>query len=143
MTDPLNIYIADRRLCLDGDGDVVEADDDTRVSLLVAAGGVLPIERAIALDLVSHETDAMSDDETDLETDDFETDLEADIARGLDEAHTREIELEPETDLEAAPVANAMPLTGTVSSGDDAETILDAPHEIVTSAPVAPKKAKK
>lgn len=139
MTAPQTIYIADRRLCLDGDGDVVEADDDTRVSLLVADGGVLPIERAIALGLVPHETDAMSDDETDLEA----NDLEADIARGLDEAHTHEFQLEPEATFVADPVLDAAPLTGTVSSGDDAETILDAPNEIVTSAPVAPKKAKK
>jgi hypothetical protein len=41
-----NSYTADRRLYTDADGNVVEADDPNRQTLLVAAGGSLPIEEA-------------------------------------------------------------------------------------------------
>lgn len=41
-----NMWTSDRRLYLDKDGKVVEADDPTRVSLLVAAGGNMPMADA-------------------------------------------------------------------------------------------------
>jgi hypothetical protein len=49
---PRNIWTADRRLYLDKAGAVVEADDPTRATLLVPAGGALPYERAQALGLI-------------------------------------------------------------------------------------------
>ncbi len=48
-----NIWTSDRRLYLDAAGKVVEADDPTRATLLVNAGGAIPIERAEALGLVN------------------------------------------------------------------------------------------
>jgi hypothetical protein len=45
-------YIATRRLYLDKDGKVVEADDPNRVALLVGVGGHLSQERARELGLV-------------------------------------------------------------------------------------------
>jgi hypothetical protein len=48
-----NTWTADRRLYLDKDGKVVEADDPTRASLLVPAGGTIPLERAQALGLTA------------------------------------------------------------------------------------------
>lgn len=48
-----NIWTADRRLYLDKDGKPVEADDPGRATLLVNAGGSIPIERAKALGLVA------------------------------------------------------------------------------------------
>jgi hypothetical protein len=45
-------YIADRRLYLDKNGKVVEADDPTRATLLVSAGGALPEARARELGLL-------------------------------------------------------------------------------------------
>lgn len=50
-----NTWTADRRLYLDKDGKVVEADDPTRARLLIAQGGALPIEQAKALGLVVEE----------------------------------------------------------------------------------------
>lgn len=50
-----NIWTADRRLYLDKDGKVVETDSPDRASLLVPAGGTLPLERARALGLVVEE----------------------------------------------------------------------------------------
>ena len=46
-------YIADRRLYLDKNGKVVEANDPTRAVLLVGAGGTLPEARARELGLVA------------------------------------------------------------------------------------------
>jgi hypothetical protein len=37
-----NDFVADRRLYLDADGNVVEADDPNRARLLVGAGGTVP-----------------------------------------------------------------------------------------------------
>lgn len=45
-------WTADRRLYLDKDGTVVEADNPARVRLLIAEGGTLPIEQARALGLI-------------------------------------------------------------------------------------------
>lgn len=45
-------WTADRRLYLDKDGKVVEADDPNRASLLVAEGGQLPLADAKRLGLV-------------------------------------------------------------------------------------------
>lgn len=59
MLNP-TLYTADRRLCLNAQGQVVEADDDSRVSLLVPEGGVLPYERALALGLLEAEAEAES-----------------------------------------------------------------------------------
>ena len=50
-----NVYIADRRLYLDKDGNVVEEGDPTKATLLVAEGNSLPIERARALGLLDAE----------------------------------------------------------------------------------------
>ena len=46
-----NEWTADRRLYLDKDGKVVEADDPTRATLLAAAGNTIPIEVAERLGL--------------------------------------------------------------------------------------------
>lgn len=46
------MYVATRRLYLDKDGKVVEADDPTRQSLLVAVGGKLMPEDAQRYGLV-------------------------------------------------------------------------------------------
>lgn len=45
-------WTSDRRLFLDAAGKVVEADDPTRATLLVAAGNDLPLEQAERLGLV-------------------------------------------------------------------------------------------
>jgi hypothetical protein len=47
-----NEWTADRRLYLDKDGNVVEADDPARATLLVNAGAALPLDQARALGLV-------------------------------------------------------------------------------------------
>jgi hypothetical protein len=46
-----NVYTADRRLYLNAEGAVVEADDPARATLLVPEGGILPLERARELGL--------------------------------------------------------------------------------------------
>lgn len=48
-----NLWTADRRLYLDKDGKVVEADDPTRQSLLVATGGTIPLADAERYGLVT------------------------------------------------------------------------------------------
>ncbi|MBP7570779.1 MAG: hypothetical protein KBA95_12030, partial [Acidobacteria bacterium] len=48
-----NTWTADRRLYLDRDGKVVEADDPARATLLAPAGGALPLARAQSLGLVT------------------------------------------------------------------------------------------
>ena len=57
-----NLWTSDRRLYLDKDGKVVEADDPTRQSLLVAAGGTIPLADAerYGLVTVTHEVKAKS-----------------------------------------------------------------------------------
>jgi hypothetical protein len=55
---PRNIWTSDRRLYLDRAGRVVEADDPTRATLLVPAGGTLPYARAEALGLIVAPTPA-------------------------------------------------------------------------------------
>ncbi len=45
-------YVANRRLYLDKDGKVVEANDPTRATLLVPAGGTLPEQQARDLGLL-------------------------------------------------------------------------------------------
>lgn len=47
------IWTSDRRLYLDKAGAVVEAADPTKATLLVPAGGTLPLEQARALGLVA------------------------------------------------------------------------------------------
>lgn len=51
-----NEWTSPERLYLDAAGKVVKADDPTRVSLLVGAGGSLPMERAQALGLTTTES---------------------------------------------------------------------------------------
>jgi hypothetical protein len=46
------MYVADRRLYLDKDGKVVEADDPTRQSLLISSGGTMPEADARRLGLM-------------------------------------------------------------------------------------------
>jgi len=46
------MWTSERRLYLDKAGNVVEADDPTRTSLLVSAGGQIPLAQARALGLV-------------------------------------------------------------------------------------------
>ena len=57
-----NMWTSDRRLYLDKDGNVVEADDPSRVSLLVAKGGTVPLIDAERYGLVevTHEVKAKS-----------------------------------------------------------------------------------
>ena len=50
-------YVAPRRLYLDKEGRVVEANDPARVELLVPEGGILPRYRAQALGLVGEDTE--------------------------------------------------------------------------------------
>lgn len=50
-----NLWTADRRLYLDQSGKVVEADDPTRVTLLVAEGGTIPLADAERYGLVAVE----------------------------------------------------------------------------------------
>jgi hypothetical protein len=52
------MYTADRRLYLNAEGKVVEADDPTRASLLVGQGGTLPLDQAQRLGLVDAEEKA-------------------------------------------------------------------------------------
>ncbi|HVZ40622.1 MAG TPA: hypothetical protein VHI13_15185 [Candidatus Kapabacteria bacterium] len=49
------MYTADRRLYLDAEGRVCEADSPKRLSLLVPAGGQIPMELAERLGLVAAE----------------------------------------------------------------------------------------
>jgi hypothetical protein len=56
-----NSYTADRRLYLDKDGKVVEANDPNKVSLLVSAGGVLPYEAALQYGLIEAATEQKSE----------------------------------------------------------------------------------
>jgi hypothetical protein len=49
----VSTWTANRRIYLDQHGRAVEADDPARASLLVPAGGTLPLERARALGLVA------------------------------------------------------------------------------------------
>lgn len=56
LEDPFmasNLWTSDRRLYLDKDGKVVEADNPTRLSLLVAAGGTIPLADAERYGLVT------------------------------------------------------------------------------------------
>lgn len=48
-----NLWTADRRLYLDKDRKVVEADDPTRQSLLVAQGGTIPLADAERYGLIT------------------------------------------------------------------------------------------
>lgn len=48
-----NLWTADRRLYLNAEGKVVEADDPTRQSLLVAQGGTIPLADAERLGIVT------------------------------------------------------------------------------------------
>lgn len=48
-----NMWTADRRLYLDKDGKVVEANDPTRVRLLIAAGGNMTLEDAERYGLIA------------------------------------------------------------------------------------------
>lgn len=48
-----NMWTADRRLYLDKDGKVVEANDPTRQRLLIAQGGNMPLELAQKYGLVT------------------------------------------------------------------------------------------
>jgi hypothetical protein len=48
----MGMWTADRRLYLDRDGKVVEADDPSKTSLLVGMGGQLPEDRARTLGLI-------------------------------------------------------------------------------------------
>lgn len=54
----VNLWTAPERLYLDAAGKAVKADDPTRQSLLVAAGGTLPIARARELGLIHPEVEA-------------------------------------------------------------------------------------
>lgn len=47
------LWTSDRRLYLNNEGEVVEADDPTRVELLIGIGGTLPIADASALGLMT------------------------------------------------------------------------------------------
>jgi hypothetical protein len=49
----VTMWAADRRLYLDKDGNVVEADDPRRVQLLVPAGGTISLEQAQRLGLTA------------------------------------------------------------------------------------------
>jgi len=55
------VYVASERLYLDDAGNVVSADDPTRRTLLVPAGGTLPQARAEALGLLTSDDDTVSD----------------------------------------------------------------------------------
>ena len=68
-------YTADRRLSLDASGNVVEADDPSRVTLLVAKGGTLPMEDARRYGLVDDEGNpvARADAESDADADEAAT----------------------------------------------------------------------
>jgi hypothetical protein len=52
-----NMWTSDRRLYLDKDGKVVEADDPARQSLLIAAGGSMPLEAAQRYGLIEVTTE--------------------------------------------------------------------------------------
>jgi hypothetical protein len=61
MEVPMAAYTADRRLYLDKNGKVVEANDPTRATLLVAAGATLPEARARELGLLVVEEKAKAE----------------------------------------------------------------------------------
>lgn len=48
-----NLWTSDRRLYLDKDGKVVEANDPTKQRLLVAQGGTIPLEDAERYGLIT------------------------------------------------------------------------------------------
>lgn len=48
-----NMWTADRRLYLNAEGQAVEADDPTRIKLLVAAGGSIPMADAERYGLIT------------------------------------------------------------------------------------------
>lgn len=48
-----NTYTADRRLYLDRDGNVVEADDPNRATLLIGEGGALLLDDAVRYGLAN------------------------------------------------------------------------------------------
>lgn len=48
-------WTSDRRIYLDKDGGVVENDDPKKLTLLVAEGGTLPMEKAVGYGLVKAE----------------------------------------------------------------------------------------
>lgn len=48
-----NMWTSDRRLYLNAEGKAVEADDPTRIKLLVAAGGSIPLADAERYGLVT------------------------------------------------------------------------------------------
>lgn len=48
-----NMWTSDRRLYLNAEGEAVEADDPTRIKLLVAAGGSIPLADAERYGLVT------------------------------------------------------------------------------------------
>lgn len=50
-----NDYISDKRLYMDKDGNLVDEKDPARHTLVVAAGGSIPRERAVELGLVGEE----------------------------------------------------------------------------------------
>ena len=50
------LWTSDRRLYLDAAGKIVEKDNPARVTLLVAAGGTIPMEQAVSLGLAEAPT---------------------------------------------------------------------------------------
>jgi hypothetical protein len=53
--EDMGSYVADRRLYLNAEGQVVEAKDPSAVRLLVAEGGTVPLEQARSLGLMNEE----------------------------------------------------------------------------------------
>jgi hypothetical protein len=63
-------FTSDRRLYTDKDGNVVEADDPAKLTLLVGEGGAIPMERARELGLADEEGNAVAREaEDEAETD--------------------------------------------------------------------------
>jgi hypothetical protein len=90
-----NDFVSDKRLYLDKDGNVVEEKDPNRLTLLVAAGGRLPMEQAQKYGLVkADEADAVltSDGETAEAGEDLESMTKAEL---LEFAEAHGVEVKP------------------------------------------------
>ena len=67
MAENKNDFVSNKRLYLDKDGKVVEADDPNRHSLLIRAGGSLPYEEAQKYGLIEGEVEEKQAEEAETE----------------------------------------------------------------------------
>lgn len=75
-----NDYIATERLYLDKDNNVVKANDPKKLTLLVAEGGRLPIEKATQYGLTNPEPALTAEDKTALSNIQSQSEADAEMA---------------------------------------------------------------